>query len=674
MLSFTPNDSACRIMKFVIFVLLFTPLVAAAQPLAEAAPLRGGMSAAVVAGDADFLAVRDAFRRGDAAQIDRLAPRFKNSPLEPYVTYYQLRKGFDTVAPAVIRAFLARPDDTPVIDQLRGEWLKMLGKKQRWEEFAAEYPRLVTEDTELACYAMQMRRRTQEAAVLTEVRKLWLSSGVDLPQSCAPLFEAALASGSIGETEVWARVRLALEEGSVSLARWLAAKLPPERTLAAAELSSASSDPRRYLDKVSLENSTEGQRAVALFALQRLGRQVPQLAYAQWERLAPQFSIEEQHYFYARLGYEAALNVDARALEWYQAAGDMQLTGQQYAWRARAALRVLDWNEVWASIAAMTPQQQYEGVWRYWGARALRTLGRDEEAEKLLLSLASEHNFYGLLGAEELGLATDSGIMPGNFKPGRAELDAMLALPAVQRTLALYRMEQRTDAFKEWAWTVRKFDDKQLLTAAEIARHNEMYDRAINTAERTVLLHDFDLRYLAPYRDELRGHIRQNQLEEAWVYGLIRQESRFVTQAKSSVGAAGLMQVMPATARWAARKLGMKDYRHSMITQTDANLALGTYYMKSVLGWFDNDEVLATAAYNAGPARARKWRGDLPLEGAIYVETIPFGETREYVKKVLSNTVYYARQFGQSPLTLKQRLGVVAPRGAVNQQPVPDEQ
>jgi soluble lytic murein transglycosylase len=134
------------------------------------------------------------------------------------------------------------------------------------------------------------------------------------------------------------------------------------------------------------------------------------------------------------------------------------------------------------------------------------------------------------------------------------------------------------------------------------------------------------------------------------------------------------MQIMPATARWAARKLGMKDYRHSMIKQMEANLALGTYYMKSVLGWFDNDAVLATTAYNAGPVRARKWRGDIPLEGAIYIETIPYSETREYVKKVMSNTMFYARQFGQPPLTLKQRLGVVAPKGAANQQPVPDEQ
>jgi soluble lytic murein transglycosylase len=249
----------------------------------------------------------------------------------------------------------------------------------------------------------------------------------------------------------------------------------------------------------------------------------------------------------------------------------------------------------------------------------------------------------------------------------------MLARPSTQRTLALYRMDLRTDALREWAWAVRNFDDKQLLTAAEIARRNQMYDRAINTADRTVQLHDFSLRYLAPYRDALRGHILQNKLEEAWVYGLMRQESRFVSQAKSNVGAAGLMQVMPATARWIARKLGMRNYRKKLDSQMEGNLVLGTYYMKTVLGWFDNNPVLASAAYNAGPSRARQWRGDIPLEGAIYTETIPFTETRDYVKKVMSNTVYYAQQFGQPLHSLKQRLGIVAAKNSANQTPIPDE-
>jgi soluble lytic murein transglycosylase len=638
-----------------LFSLLLIPLVAVADQ------------------DADFLAARDAFRAGNAVRFDRIAARLKNSPLEPYLAYYRLRLQLETVDASAIQTFLARPDDTPVIDRLRGEWLKLLGKKHQWDTFAAEYPHLLNEDTELHCYALQARRRAQENEALQEARKLWLSGNDDLPESCTPLFDAALANGVLSEADVWLRVRLALEAGNVSLARQLSVKLPLERRLSATALNSAAADPQRYLGKAKLDKASEAERRVALFALQRLAKQLPQLAFAQWEKIAAHFNAEEQHYFYAWLGYEAALRQDTRALEWFKAADDTPLTDQQRVWRARAALRALNWQEVRASIVAMPPQQQQEGVWRYWNARALKHLGQADESAKILLAMSAEYNFYGQLAADELGMPIASSAMPAGYQPGKEELDAMLAQPPIQRTLALYRMDLRTDALREWAWAIRTFDDKKLLTAAEIARRNQMYDRAINTADRTVQLHDFGLRYLAPYREDLRGHIQRNQLEEAWVYGLMRQESRFVTQAKSNVGAAGLMQVMPATARWIARKLGMRDYRKKQVGDMETNLILGTYYMKTVLGWFDNNPVLASAAYNAGPSRARQWRGDVPLEGAIYTETIPFNETRDYVKKVMSNTVYYAQQFGQPPRSLKQRLGIIAAKNPANQTPIPDE-
>jgi len=247
----------------------------------------------------------------------------------------------------------------------------------------------------------------------------------------------------------------------------------------------------------------------------------------------------------------------------------------------------------------------------------------------------------------------------------------MSPLPGVQRTLALYRMGLRNEALEEWRWVVRNLNDRELITAAEVARRNEMYDRAIGAADKTVNVHDFSLRFLAPYREVLQEHILEHGLEEAWVYGLMRQESRFVSSAKSNVGAAGLMQVMPATARWVASKLGLKSYRNKLIHQLDTNLRLGTYYMKSVLSQFDDSPVLATAAYNAGPRRAREWRGDRPMEGAIYAETIPFEETREYVKKVMSNTMYYAIQFNAPLRTLKKRLGVVPGKVENNLQNMP---
>ncbi len=633
----------------------------------------GGTVGAPPASDADFLAARDAFRVGDAARLDRIATRFKNSPLEPYIAYYQLRMRLDTADAATIRAFLARPDETPMIDRMRTEWLKLLGKKQQWDDFDAEYPHLLNDDMELACYALQARRRYQEDMVLHEARNLWMSSGKEFPDSCNPVFNAALAARIIKEADVWLRVRLALEAGNVSLARQLSAKLPAQRAFPSGALSRVATNPEQYLNKTKLENASQAQRMVALFALQRLAKQLPQLAYARWGKIAPYFNADEQHYFYAWLGYEAARSLDARALEWFRAAGDAPLTEQQLAWRTRAALRAQDWQEVLASVGRMPPHQQSEGAWRYWRARALKAMGQTGEAEKIFFALGSEYNYYGQLASEEISVASAPSILAYGYQPSSDELSAMYAHPAIQRTLALYRMDLRTDASNEWAWAVRNFDDKQLLVASEIARRNEMYDRAINAANRTVQLHDFSLRYLAPYRDSLRGHINQYGLEEAWVYGLMRQESRFVAMAKSNVGASGLMQIMPATARWVAHKMGMKNYRKPLVRQLETNLSLGTYYMKTVLAWFDNNPVLAAAAYNAGPSRARQWRGDTSLEGAIYAETIPFDETRDYVKKVMSNTVYYAQLFGQPQRSLKQRMSVIEGKNPANQKPIPGE-
>jgi soluble lytic murein transglycosylase len=596
----------------------------------------------------------------------------KNSPLEPYLSYYQLRMHWDEKDSTPIKQFLSRPEDTPVIDQFRVEWLKYLGLRQRWSEFSAEFPRALNVDAELNCYALQWRQLSDEETALREARGKWFSAAGQ-PESCSTLFEAAIEKGIINEQDIWTRIRLALESGNISLAKQLAGKLPKKYDFPVATLDKAAADPERYLAKNKLDKTSDAQRLIALFAVLRMAKQSPQMAYSHWQKIAADFPETEQHYFYGWLAYQAARTQDARALDWYKAAGDTPLNESQLAWRTRAALRAGDWHEVWASITAMTPQQQQEGAWRYWKARALKEFGRAADAETIFSGLSREYNFYGQLAAEELGNAPASGVVSASFQPSKEELNWMQNLPGIQRTFLLYHMDLRTEAAKEWAWATRKFDDRKLLIAAELAGRNAMYDRSINAADRTSTQHDFNLRFPAPYRETLQGRLREHGLEEAWVYGLMRQESRFATQAKSNVGAAGLMQIMPATAKWVARRMGMRDYRNALIHDTEVNLKLGTYYMKNVLSSFDNNAAMASAAYNAGPGRARQWRGDRPLEGAIYAETIPFDETRDYVKKVMSNTVYYSKLFGQPGISLKQRLGVIEAKNAENTKPIPDE-
>lgn len=620
--------------------------------------------------DADFLAINEAFQKGNASRVDQYAEKLKHSDLDVYVRYYQLRLKLETADASDAKHFLAQNDDSPVIDRLRGEWLKILGKQQKWTLFNNEYPRLVNSDTELTCYALQARYLNQPEKALREARSLWFT-GKDLPSSCTPLFETALSNGVISEDDAWQRLKLALENSNLSVARSITSRLSPQHAISTKELDASAQNPTRYLKQVSAEHPREGLRAVTLFALLRLAKQSPDVALTYWD--AKKFTPEEQQYFYGWLGYEAARKQDELALRWFKRAGN-HLNESQLAWRVRASLRAQNWAEVLNSIEMMNDAQQRDSTWQYWKARALQAQGKSAEATRIFAVLSNEFNFYGQLANEELSRSPHISNLPTSYQPERQNIARISELIGIQRATTFYRLGLRTEAIKEWAWAIRGFSDQDLLAAAEYAKRNSMFDRSINAADKTVSTHDFNLRYPAPYRSALQPHIQDNHLDEAWVYGLMRQESRFVTVAKSTVGAAGLMQIMPSTARWVARKMGLKNYRDSMIQELDTNLKLGTFYMKNVLSSFDDDPVMASAAYNAGPGRARRWRGDSALEGAIYAETIPFDETRDYVKKVMSNTSYYATQFGAPWRSLKTRLGTIAGKTAANQQAIENEQ
>jgi soluble lytic murein transglycosylase len=313
------------------------------------------------------------------------------------------------------------------------------------------------------------------------------------------------------------------------------------------------------------------------------------------------------------------------------------------------------------AVDRMSLTAHQDAAWSYWYARALGATGRPDGARAYLLRIAGKPNFYGMLATDELG---EEFSVPEPFhQPGADEVARARANPGLARALELYRLNLRSDATREWAFTVRNLDDAHLIAAAELARQAGIFDRAINTAIRTVSLHNFRLRYLAPFREVFREYAKAHDLDEAWLLGLTRQESRFIANAKSVAGAQGLMQLMPATARWVAGKAGLVDFRPARVIEPEINIALGSRYLRLVLNDLGHP-VLASAAYNAGPGRARRWRGVKPLEGAIYAETIPFNETRDYVKSVMANTVYYAALLGGVRQSLKVRLGMIPAKAA----------
>jgi soluble lytic murein transglycosylase len=621
--------------------------------------------------DDRVLGAKDAVQRGDRAKLARQLEAVRGHELEPYVEYWLLSLRLQEAGHDELRGFLARHAGSYLADKLRGEWLKVLGKRREWDVFETEHPPLAQSDQEIVCYALQNRLRLADLGALEEARPMWFAAA-ELPDSCTPLMEQLIADRRLTTDDIWERLRRLLEAKKLGAAKAAAAYLPANQAPSAKMLDAVADKPLRHLALLPSDfAATRAGREMALFAVQRTARNDPQQADQQWEKIKDRFSAADRGYIYGQLGWMGALKHLPEAVGWYARAGAAPLSDEQLAWKARAALRAHNWAIVHEAVEQMPKPMRAQPDWVYWLGRAHEALGRQEEARALYARIAGQPNFYGNLADDELGRP----IMPPSLpkKPAAEEVRAVAALPGFRRALALFRIDMRVEAIREWNWTLRGMDDAQLLAAAELAHQNHIYDRAINTADRTLALHDYSMRYLAPFREHVEPKARALQLDQGWVYGLMRQESRFITNAKSVVGAKGLMQLMPKTASWVARKIGMKDFHPGRTNDTDVNVTLGTNYLKMVLDELDSHPVLASAAYNAGPGRARKWRDAArPLEGAIYAETIPFNETRDYVKKVMSNAVYYSALFDGQPQSLKPRLGTVAPKNGNDLPKTPD--
>jgi soluble lytic murein transglycosylase len=610
------------------------------------------------ASDTDILAAREAAQRGNLKALESLRTKTAGHPLAAYPAYWHLLATLDRAPAEDVRRFLAANADGPLADQLRREWLKKLGATAQWDLFRQEHPALAAADPEVACYSLQERMQRNDAEALNEARSLWLE-GREAPPACTPAFEAAAAERLIGSPEVWERVRKLLAANLLKDVRRANAFLPNREQLNEKALERAGADPARYLAGEKSKIPTRATHELLLYGVIRLARTKPEEAAAQLKAHAGVLGADDSRYGWAQIGQAAAMQHHPRALEWFAEAGDGPFTAGQLQWKARAALRAGDWDAVRAAINLMPPDLARDPAWRYWLARALARKGAAESSEALLRPLARERHFYGLLAAEDLGVPEAPDWTPRTVP--EEDIAKIRAVPAVGRALALYRLEMNTEAFREWVHGLRNRDDREYLAAAELALQAGLVDRSIGTADRTTAIHDFARRYPIPHREALAAAAKQWNVDEALLFGLIRQESRFNAAIRSRVGATGLMQLMPATARWVAGQIPIDPYRPSLLVDPETNIAMGTYYFHRVLADL-GDPVLAMAGYNAGPGRAKRWRDARPLEGAIYAESIPFDETRDYVKKVMANAWHYKHRLTGRMASLRALMGTVPGR------------
>ncbi len=666
----------CSPQLFPVALLLAAALCAGA---ATGAPIKPKDGAALPQSQLDFQSAHAAFQKQDLAALGNLRGKFSGHLLEAYAQYWWLNASLTQSAAFAqdsngqIKKFVQRFTDSPLGDLLRRDQLRLLGRQGAWQQFADELPRLQQEDTEVTCLNWQRKLmlNPQDRSFLGEVKVWWTSEkvGADACYTATKLLADADSGATAfpSQKEVWQRVHIMLDNNATSDARKAATLL---KSAAQAErfsrhLDGAMRDAGSFLAKQKGPIAAPEHVAVTMYAVQKHSRAKLDPAVAWMSKASAQLSEADSAHGWADLGLAAAMQHDPRAVGFFKRAKSAELSDTQAAWKVRASLRALDWDAVQAGIAAMSEVEAREGAWRYWQARAYLAQNQPAKAQPLFSALAKENNFYGLLSAEQIGG------MPSptwnTQSPTKAEVDAIAARANVQRALQLYYWGYKPEALREWAFAMRGLSDTEIHAAAEYAVMMQAPDRAIAAAERSTTVHNFAQRFPIPHRALLQPIAQKYSMDEAWVYGLIRQESRFMQEIKSRVGAMGLMQLMPATATWAAKQAAIPDFTLARTVDVDVNLKLGIFYLRHVLDDLGHP-ILATAAYNAGPGRARRWRGETPMEGAIYAESIPFNETRDYVKKVFANQWFYANRLAQNnsgvaaALSLKKMVGIVPGR------------
>lgn len=620
--------------------------------------------------DALLLQMQKAYWRKDQKELSQLLPLVRGHILEPWAAYWELKLRLEDAEQQEVQDFLARYPETYQEDRLRNDWLLLAGKRRDWAAFVQEYPNFrMQDDRQVRCYAAAWQVVNKGRGTIDDtvyVRDV-LAQQQALGDGCLLAVDRLYQSGQVSDDMLWQAARLAVESGRFEQARDLVTQMDASWGLQVGQFQHRAGD--WLAAHRPPQNAVEQE--LALLALLAIGREVPEdaanLMLQGWQT---RLNDAQRDWAWAGLGKRAALRLQDQAAFYFgQVRHDSRLHDDLLVWKVRSALRHGQWSQVHDGIQAMQPETRQEPVWAYWKARAWLEMTEDarerERARLMLQEVAGGNGFYAKLAREDLG--QDIVLPTAPAAPSNDKTRQISQHPGLLRAFKAFDMGLHSEGAREWNyWAALHqpggMDDDWLHAASQLACARQVWDRCINTSELIRSLDDFGQRFPTPHRDAVLRQARQAGVDPAFVYGLMRQESRFVPTARSQAGASGMMQIMPATARETARKIGLQGFSAAQINELDTNLLLGMSYLRFALEDFDASLPLAAAAYNAGPGRPRSWRQGPLLEGAIWVENIPFVETRNYVKQVLSNTVDYALVLNAGqPQSLKARLGNIGP-------------
>ena len=629
---------------------------------------------------ATLMDMRSAYFRDQSGALQDMLPTIAGHPLEPLAAYWTLKSRLEEATAVEVQAFFKRYSGSYYEDRLRNDWMLLLGKRQDWVALQAAHRAFrMNDDRDITCYEWQAQLALGQAAapsasplITTKTLVAFWQQQTGRDEACLGAVTQLLRLGLISPEVVWTRARdAAMWADKEAFIDAVALVEPGQRVLA----TQLYNDPQAFLNtrKAQPKKAAGNWLSVALIRLTMRDYDAVMDVLAFW---LPYLNADQQTWVNATVATREAMRLDNSAHTRFATTRNDQLSDTQLEWKVRAALRAADWDSVLQTTRDMPLTVAQQPAWVYWRARALTSVHdglRNERntglATQLLKRIATPDNFYGQLAMQALGQAVTA--RRPALAPSHSDERAVKKNPSLRRAVLAFKLGLRSEAVREWHYGIALHEpggmpNGQLLAAAQWACKLAIWDRCINTASRMSKPAGSRLLYPMPFKHAVVRKAKLRQLDPAVVFGIVRQESRFVMEARSGVGASGLMQIMPATATWTAKKIGLSGFSLGQLNEQDTNLTLGTSYLKLLLDDFQASLPMAAAAYNAGPSRSRRWRGtdaDSPtLEAAIWMENIPFNETRGYVQHVVANTVNYAARITNKPQTVAKHLLPIGPK------------
>lgn len=593
-----------------------------------------------------FLKAEASLAAGKITVYQKLKQQLINYPLLPYLLYSEYDKRLSTVSFQEFQRFLDNYPDSPLSEQLRFRWLQTKAKEEDWKGFLQAYQ--PTEDVSMQCYNLWASLLTHKdhEMILKQVQPLWLS-GKQPPKSCEALFSIWEKSGQMTHSLLWQRIKLLIQEGNASLARKMAHYLKKSEIALVELWLMVRNNPYLVTHQKYFTEKHPAHLEMIVDGVSLIAKTKPEMAIDIWKQIGHQYRFTERHWglVVRAIGLTYAFQKNPEAEKWLSKVPQIYSNPAVHEWRVRISLSKEDWPTALRWIKNMPETLSKAEEWQYWKARGLEMLNQRTESQEILAKLTKSRSYYGFL-ASHLSLQPYS-LSQNKMALERSLVQSMARRASVLRARELQALGRFAKAKAEWLFITSRMNEKEKHAAANLAMHWGLPNWSILALSKASHKDDLALRFPVVYGNHILKEANKNQIDPALIFAVTRQESAFVPHAKSAAGALGLMQLIPSTAQMVARKHSIPLDNHTALLHPPTNIQLGSGYLKMMLENHQNNTVLATAAYNAGPGRVKKWLPTFDMAADIWIETIPYKETREYVKNVMTYTVIYQEILGK---------------------------